>query len=89
MAYNSTIGVTGGTAPYGCVFTSGTLPAGLSLTGCTVSGTPTTAGTSGLMVKATDSNGNTVSGPESITIAPAPLVLTTTTLPERNGGRGL
>ena len=81
VAYNSTIGVTGGTAPYGCVFTSGTLPAGLSLTGCTVSGTPTTAGTSSLTVKATDSNGNTVTGPESITIAPAPLALSTTTLP--------
>ena len=81
VAYTSTIGVSGGTAPYTCVFTAGTLPAGLTLAGCTVSGTPTVAGTANLTVKATDSNGNTVTGPESITISPAPLALTTTSLP--------
>ncbi len=86
VAYSAPIGVTGGTAPYSCVFTSGTLPAGLSLTGCTVGGTPTVAGTANLVVKATDSNGNTVNGPESITINPAPLALTTTSLPNGTVG---
>ena len=83
VPYSATIGVMGGTAPYSCVFTAGTLPAGLTLTGCVVSGTPTVAGTSGLTVKATDSGAPaaTVAGPESITISPAPLAITTGTLP--------
>ena len=33
VTYSSTIGVAGGTSPYSCVFTVGTLPAGLSLSG--------------------------------------------------------
>ena len=70
VPYNTTIGVTGGTAPYTCVFTSGSLPAGLALNGCTVSGTPTAATTANLNVKATDSASPaaTGTGPESITI---------------------
>ena len=71
--YSATIGVTGGTSPYTCVFTAGTLPAGLSLNGCVVSGTPTAATTASLTVKATDSANPaaTGSGPESITIVAA------------------
>jgi hypothetical protein len=82
--YSATIGVSGGTAPYACSQVGGTLPAGLSLSaGCVVSGTPTTAGTSTLQVKATDSSNpvETVTGPESITVSPAPLTLTLATLP--------
>ena len=79
--YSATIGVTGGTAPYSCVFTSGTLPAGLTLgANCLVSGTPTAAGTASLVVKAVDSSSptQTVSGPESITItASAPTLVIT------------
>ena len=76
VPYSATIGVSGGTAPYTCVFTSGTLPAGLSLSGCVVSGTPTLAGTANLIVKANDSGNpsGTVSGPESITIVAAPVL---------------
>src|SRR6185437_14849493 len=52
VPYSATIGVTGGTTPYSCVLTSGTLPAGLSMgPACLVSGTPTTAGTSTVTVK--------------------------------------
>jgi hypothetical protein len=79
-AYSHTIGVVGGTSPYTCTITSGTLPDGLHLgANCLVSGTPTTAGTSPLTVMATDSGNpvQTASGPTSITIhaAPATLVL--------------
>ncbi|WP_446744206.1 beta strand repeat-containing protein [Silvibacterium acidisoli] len=83
VPYTGTIGASGGTSPYSCAITSGTLPAGLTLTGCTVSGTPTTAGTSQVTVKVTDSASpaNTASGPETIVIAPATLTLTSTTLP--------
>jgi hypothetical protein len=57
VPYNATIGVTGGTAPYTCLQTAGSLPAGLALSAtCVVSGTPTTAGTSPFTVKATDSS---------------------------------
>jgi hypothetical protein len=88
VPYSATIGVSGGTAPYSCTFTSGTLPAGLSLSGCTVSGTPTTPITANLTVKATDSGSPalTGSGPESITIAPAPLSITTSMLPNGTVG---
>jgi hypothetical protein len=83
VPYSQTIGVTGGTAPYSCTITAGTLQAGLSLTGCTVSGTPTVASTVNLTVKATDSSPTleTTTGPISLTINPAPLTLTLTSLP--------
>jgi hypothetical protein len=90
VPYSATIGVAGGIAPYGCVFTAGTLPAGLSLSGCVVSGTPTVAGTSNLTVKATDASSpvQTVSGPIGITIAAAttPLSLSISTLPNGTVG---
>lgn len=88
VPYLGTIGVSGGTGPYSCAITSGTLPAGLSLSGCIVSGTPTTPGTSTVTVKVTDSSNPalTTTGPETITIAPAPLTLTTATLPNGTVG---
>jgi large repetitive protein len=84
VPYNATIGVSGGTSPYACSLTAGTLPHGLTLSAsCVVSGTPTVAGTSTVQVKATDSSTpvETVTGPENITVSPAPLVLTLATLP--------
>ena len=76
--YTATLPVSGGTAPYACTITSGTLPAGLTLgAGCTVTGTPTTAGTSTPTILVTDSANPaaTTSGQVSITIAAAPSVL--------------
>lgn len=53
--YSVPISVTGGTAPYGCVLTSGALPTGLSVApNCTIGGTPTTTGTYPFGVQATD-----------------------------------
>nr|WP_269744712.1 putative Ig domain-containing protein [Granulicella tundricola] len=88
IPYNATIAVTGGTAPYLCTLT-GALQAGLSITGCTVSGTPTVSGTVSLNVKASDSSNPTLTttGIVGLTINPAPLVITTTTLP--NGTVGI
>ena len=86
--YTGTIGVTGGIAPYSCAITAGSLPAGLSLSGCVISGTPTMAGTSNLTIKATDS-GNPVTtgiGPITLVIAPAALAITTGTLPNGTVG---
>ncbi len=86
--YSAPIGATGGTSPYSCAITSGTFPAGLTLTGCTVSGTPTTAGTSNVTVQVTDSGNpaQSATGPVSLTIAPAPLTLAVSSLP--NGTQG-
>ncbi|HXU17960.1 MAG TPA: putative Ig domain-containing protein [Terriglobales bacterium] len=80
VPYSAPIGVAGGTSPYSCSITSGTLPAGLSLSGCTVTGTPTTAGSSTVTVKVDDSGSpsQTTSGPETIVINPAALTLTNT-----------
>lgn len=71
--YTGTIGVSGGTAPYTCQITAGTLPAGLSISNCTITGTPTTAGTSTITVKATDSSSPSLTNtaPVAITIAPS------------------
>jgi hypothetical protein len=88
VPYTATIGVTGGTSPYSCAITAGTLPAGLGLSGCVVSGTPTVAGTANLTVKAMDSSSplETTTGPESLTVLPAPLSLTLSSLPNATVG---
>ena len=80
--YNSSIVITGGTAPYACSIASGTLPAGLALKGCSVLGTPTAAGTGALTVRVTDSSSPAAaaSGAVTWTIAPPELALTTTGL---------
>lgn len=84
VPYTATIGVSGGTAPYACIITTGTLPDGLMLNGCTVSGTPTAAGTSTVTVSVTDAGSpqETTSGPESITINASGAELTVSTLPD-------
>ncbi|QHN05215.1 Ig domain-containing protein [Granulicella sp. WH15] len=82
--YSAPVTPTGGTAPYTCSVASGTLPAGLTLgSNCRVTGTPTTAGTSTVTVKATDSGNpaQSATGAVSITIAPAPLTLSISSLP--------
>ena len=55
-SYSRTMTVTGGTAPYNWSVTTGTLPAGLTLSGPTISGTPTTAGSSTFTIRVTDSS---------------------------------
>ena len=58
VAYSQTITASGGTGPYTFAVTSGTLPAGLTLTAAgVVSGTPTTAGTTAFTIRGTDANG--------------------------------
>ena len=58
VAYTQQLSASGGTAPYTFAVTAGALPAGLTLTGAgALAGTPTTAGSSGFTVTATDSLG--------------------------------
>jgi hypothetical protein len=89
VTYTQNIPVTGGTGPYTCTLASGTLPAGLTLgAGCTVTGTPTTPGTSTPVITIHDSGNptQTITQPISITISPAPLVLGTGALPNGTVG---
>jgi hypothetical protein len=56
-AYSAALAATGGTAPYAWSVSSGSLPAGLTLSSAgQISGTPTTAGTSSFTVAVSDSS---------------------------------
>ena len=82
--YIGAIPVTGGTAPYHCSVAAGTVPAGLTLgSDCSLTGTPTTAGTNTVSVTATDSANpaKTITGPATITVNPVPALTFTGTLP--------
>src|SRR5581483_7907316 len=80
--YSKTLAATGGAGTYTWAQTSGTLPAGLTLSSGLISGTPTTAGTTnGLIFTVTDSNGVTASSSSlSLVISPA-LSVSTASLP--------
>jgi hypothetical protein len=84
-----TLGVSGGTAPYTWTISAGSLPAGLTLSSTgTITGTPTTAGTSSFTVKVTDSANLSSTQPLQIVISPAPTppTITTTSLPGGTAG---
>jgi hypothetical protein len=71
MAYNQTIGATGGSGTYTFATTAGTLPTGLTLsTTGVLSGTPTAPGSYSFTVTEMDGTGATVSQNYSITISP-------------------
>ncbi|DAC72618.1 MAG TPA: hypothetical protein DSN98_04350 [Thermoplasmata archaeon] len=82
IAYQQTVGVIGGTAPYTWSISTGTLPAGLTLGTSTgiISGTPTTVGFSSFTVKLVDNFGAIAIKPLAILINTVPSI-TTTTLP--------
>lgn len=72
VAYSQLLTAAGGTAPYTFNVTSGSLPAGLTLTPAgLLAGTPTAAATSNFVVRATDANGCFASAPFATTIATA------------------
>ena len=80
VAYTTTCSVTGGTAPYAWSISSGTLPAGLTLssssgTSITIGGTPTTAGVYSYGVQLKDGAAQTVTKTFSGTIVPPPSVV--------------
>jgi arabinan endo-1,5-alpha-L-arabinosidase len=74
VAYSAALAATGGTGSgYAWKTSSGSLPAGLTLSGAgSISGKPTAAATSSFAVQVTDSSGKTASASLSITIAAAP-----------------
>jgi FtsP/CotA-like multicopper oxidase with cupredoxin domain len=81
VAYSQTLTGANGRTPYTWARTSGSLPAGLTLsTAGVISGRPTAAGNSSFTVQLTDGNGVSVSKVLSISIASGPSI-TTTSLP--------
>lgn len=89
-AYSDTLAATGGTTPYSWSLASGSsLPTGLSLNSSgVISGTPTTSGTTSFTVQVTDTSSpvQTATANLSLTISPAKLVITTTSLPSGQVG---
>ncbi len=85
-AYSATLLATGGATPYAWALISGTLPTGLSLNASSgaIAGTPTQSVTNTpLSFKVTDSSSPALSKTVNLTltISPAPLQITTTSLP--------
>jgi hypothetical protein len=90
-AYNSSVGIAGGTPAYTYVISGGSLPAGLTLNPATgaITGTPQSAGTSNFTVTVTDSIGATGTANCAITIAnPPPFTLTVLNYPNNEGLEG-
>jgi hypothetical protein len=89
-SYSAMLAGSGGTAPLHWSIAGGSLPNGLSLNTATgsISGTPTVSGNSAITVKLTDSDSPTQSATANLalTIAPAPLAITTTSLPKGQAG---
>ena len=82
--YSTVLAANGGTTAYSWSVSSGSLPAGLSLSAATgtISGTPTASGTFSFTVTVNDSSSpiQTKSVATSITIAASPLTITSSTL---------
>ena len=74
-AYSQTLSASGGAGSYSFAIT-GTLPAGISLTGSALSGTPTQAGSFNVTVTATDANGQTGSSAYTLNVAAPTLAIT-------------
>ncbi len=73
-AFSQTLAATGGTPPYTWSIASGTLPAGLQLSGSgVISGTPTASGTFSVTLKVTDAAQQTATQALTITVALPPL----------------
>ncbi len=81
-AYSQSITASGSSAPYGFAVTSGSLPAGLTLSSSgALSGTPTVTGAFSFTVTATDAFGCTGSRAYSLTISCPVITLAPPTLP--------
>ena len=86
-AYSTSLVATGGTTPYTWSMSTGSLPAGLSLSSTgAITGTPTTAGTANFTVQVADSGSQTSTKALSITVNPTALTITTSLLPSGTVG---
>jgi hypothetical protein len=82
VAYSTALAATGGTTPYTWTVSAGAPPGGLTFSNAGVlSGTPTGGGTFNFTAKVTDAAARTATAPLQIVIAPAPLMIITSSLP--------
>jgi hypothetical protein len=82
--YSQTLAASGGTAPYEWSVVGGALPTGLTLSlSGTIGGQPQSTGTFSFTVKVTDASNPALTATRqlSIVVVPAPLTITTTSLP--------
>jgi hypothetical protein len=77
--YSTNLSATGGVTPYNWSISAGSLPAGMNLSGNTISGIPTTAGTVNFTIMVNDGSGGSQSAAVSINVAPAPPLAVATT----------
>ncbi|HTW98775.1 MAG TPA: putative Ig domain-containing protein, partial [Acidimicrobiales bacterium] len=70
-AYSATLRASGGTAPYHYSIASGSLPPGLALSGATISGKPTAAGSYPMTIEATESSSPQIQGFKALTLTVA------------------
>jgi len=71
-AYSATLTASGGTSPYSYTLLAGIMPDGLTLSsGGSITGTPTTAGTTSLIFQVGDTSGNTANATLTLTISEA------------------
>jgi hypothetical protein len=90
-AYSSTLAATGGTPPYTWTLISGSLPAGVMLSGAgVISGTPTAYGANSFVAQVTDSEPSpqSVTAPFALSIGGGTLAVTTSSLPTGTEGVG-
>ena len=85
-AYSQTMSGSGGSAPYSYAVSAGALPAGLTLAGGTISGTPTAAGAYSFTIQATDAHSFSGSQAYSGTIASPVIAVAPATLPGATKG---
>ncbi len=69
VAWSQRLEATGGTPPYSWAIAAGSLPAGISLNGAELAGTPSAAGTFEFTARVTDSNGATATQAFSLLVA--------------------
>ncbi|MEN3943514.1 putative Ig domain-containing protein [Prosthecobacter sp. SYSU 5D2] len=86
-AYSQTLSGSGGTAPYTYAITTGSLPAGLTLSSAgVISGRATTAATTSFIVRITDANGCTGTRAYSFSAGCPPVNIFPATLPSTIAG---
>jgi putative Ig domain-containing protein/Big-like domain-containing protein len=88
VSYSRTLVASGGRPSYSWLVESGALPPGLSMSQSgTISGTPSTAGTSNFSLRVTDTDGGSTAKALTLVVKPAaPLTITTSQLPKGSVG---